>query len=300
MRWIVACLLGNLLALPVHAAEQTVWQTDRPYKAVVIGGSISKYFAGNFGQFLAFGCSKLEVINRGEVGAGGAKLKKNLQQEVLNKPAVLQAMQGGKGWILFQGGLNSVMQVRGTTQRLAELFALAHSADLRVLALSLTPWGAESDARFAGWKGLQLHEATAEVSRFLARQTAAGHGKGTKAAEDTGWTADQLPDIGIDLWNSELRDAAAALRPAGPLEASFASSPYRKDTERKAQWIAAARAVPRHYLAAQYRGFDHTHPGTAGHRLMAALACQQAPREWQCDCDAIRRSRWKGKVVAGE
>lgn len=289
MRWIGFLMLLNLLALPALAADAPVWRTDRPHKAVVIGGSISKYFAGNFGQFLEHGCSKLEVLNRGEVGAGGAKLLRNLQREVLDKPAVLRPMQGGKGWILFQGGLNSVAQVRGTMQRLAELFSLAHSADLRVLALSLTPWGADSDARFAGWKGLQLHQATAEVSRFLTG----------KPAADSGFVADQLPDIGIDLWNSELRDAQAPLRAAAPLEASFASSPYRKDTQRKGEWVAAARAVPRHYLAAAYRGFDHTHPGTAGHRLMAALACQQAPAEWQCDCDAIRRARWKGKVVGG-
>ena len=57
--------------------------------------------------------------------------------------------------------------------------------------------------------------------------------------------------------------------------------------------------MPRQFMDAKYRDFDHVHPNTAGHKLMAALACQQAPPQWQCDCDAIRRARWKGKVLAG-
>ena len=58
--------------------------------------------------------------------------------------------------------------------------------------------------------------------------------------------------------------------------------------------------VPRSFLQAKYRDFDHTHPNSAGHRLIAALACQQAPADWGCDCDAIRHAVWKGKVVAGQ
>jgi hypothetical protein len=281
---------------PASGQAASPWQTNRPYKAVVIGGSISRYFAGNFGEFLHHGCKSLEVINRGEVGAGGAKLKKNLQKEVIAKPEVLGPMQGGKGWILFQGGLNSVMQIKGTVKQLAELFALAHSADLQVVALSLTPWGSDGDSRFAGWKGLQLHEATAAVSRFLLKQAGKDTIFGGSPAK---FMAEELPDIAVDLWNSDLRDSGAALRPESQLAATFATSPYRRDVDRRDSWIAAARAVPRHFLAKTYQGFDHTHPNGQGHRLMAALVCQQAPQEWQCDCDRIRRARFKGKVVDG-
>ncbi|MEK9967710.1 MAG: hypothetical protein VW600_01150, partial [Ferrovibrio sp.] len=36
----------------------------RPIKAVVVGGSISMYYAGNYGQFLEHGCKTLEVVNK--------------------------------------------------------------------------------------------------------------------------------------------------------------------------------------------------------------------------------------------
>jgi lysophospholipase L1-like esterase len=303
--WLAALNCAAAIALPTAArAAPGPWTTDRPHKAVVIGGSISKYYAGNFGQFLHYGCKDLEVINRGEVGAGAAKLLGNLQSQVINQRALLQAMSDGKGWILLQGGLNSVGAPESTIWSLTRLIAAAHAAGLKVLALTVTPWGADDDPRFDGWNGLRLHRATEQVAEALMGKLTPARSLGRRAVQRGGdaqtWQADELADLTIDLWHSALRvGSKAPLRPAEPLRDSFASSPWRKFADQRDQWVEAARAVPRQFMDGKYRDFDHVHPNTAGHKLMAALACQQAPAEWRCDCDAIRRARWKGKVLAG-
>ena len=287
-----------------EARAASPWTTDRAHKAVVIGGSISKYYAGNFGQFLHFGCKDLEVINRGEVGAGAAKLLANLNSQVLQTQPVLDAMAHGKGWILLQGGLNSVGAPESTLWSLTRLFQAAHAGGLKVLALTVTPWGSDDDPRFDAWNGLRLHRATEHVAEGLLGKLAPSRALGRRAAQRTlgkdEWLPQELPDIAVDLWRSVLRvGAKAPLRPAEPLRQTFASSPWRKHSDQRDQWVEAAQAVPRQFMDAKYRDFDHVHPNTAGHKLMAALACQQAPAQWQCDCDAIRRARWKGKVVPG-
>lgn len=306
-RWWGAAAVALALALgwPGSArAAASAWSTTRTHKAVVIGGSISKYYAGNFGQFLHYGCKDLEVINRGEVGAGAAKLLVNLRREVLEQAALRQGMAAGQGWILLQGGLNSVGAPESTLWSLTRLIQAAHQAGLKVLALTVTPWGSDADPRFDGWNGLRLHRATEQVAEAMLGKLAPPQALGKRNAQRSGdaqsWEPSELADITVDLWHSALRAGAKVpLRPAEPLRDSFASSPWRKRGEERDQWVEAARAVPRQFMDSKYRDFDHVHPNTAGHRLMAALACQQAPAEWQCDCDAIRRARWKGRVVAG-
>ncbi len=43
--------------------------------------------------------------------------------------------------------------------------------------------------------------------------------------------------------------------------------------------------------------FDHIHPNTEGHRLMADLACPKMPASWGCDCPLVKTLVWKGKIV---
>lgn len=307
--WFKTCLVVALsscgwAACAAPASAAAPWATERTHKAVVIGGSISKYYAGNFGQFLHYGCKDLEVMNRGEVGAGAAKLLANLRSQVLETKPVLAAMGEGKGWILLQGGLNSVGAPESTLWSLTRLVQAAHGAGLKVLALTVTPWGSDDDPRFDAWNGLRLHRATELVAEGLLGKVAPSRALGRRAAQrqvsKDEWTPEELPDVAVDLWRSVLRvGAKAPLRPAEPLRQTFASSPWRKLVDQREQWVEAARAVPRQFMDSKYRDFDHVHPNTAGHKLMAALACQQAPAQWQCDCDAIRRARWKGKVLAG-
>ncbi len=309
MRTAVALLMILLLLpLSVHASPSGPWKTTRPIKAVVIGGSISMYYAGNFGQYLQYGCHNVEVLNRGKVGAGGAALAKIFREQVVADRAVMAPLQlqtqGQKGnaWVLFQGGLNSVGTPDSTAWFLSRLFASAHDSGFRVLALSLTPWGSDDDARFGGWTGLKFVRATEQVVAFVMGRLTPKQAFGARAKErDDAWQPGELPEVGVDLYHSPLRAGSQnPLRAKGPLESTFASSPFAKRAEEKRALVQAAQAVPQLYLAQKYRDFDHLHPNGEGHRLIAALVCQQAPAQWGCDCDVIRRAGWKGKVVAGK
>lgn len=297
--------LPALAASPIPPAPRPLWKTDRPHKAVVVGGSISMYYAGNFGEYLQHGCRDLEVINRGKVGAGGPALARIVRDDILGDPALTGPMRGGKGWILFQGGLNSVGSPESTAWFLSRLFLTAHEAGLQVVALTLTPWGSDADKRFDGWEGLRIQRATDHVSQFiLGRLTPAlafGGRTQDRTVADGPWLPGELPAIGVNVLQSPLQAGKEApLRPREPLLAGFAKGPFRKQVDKKDLLVAAAQAVPQRFMARKYHDFDHVHPNGEGHRLMAALVCQQAPAAWACDCDAIRRAAWKGKVVAAK
>ncbi len=295
------CCLALLLSVP-HAADAAgPWRTARPIKAVVVGGSISMYFGGNFGQYLQFGCKNLEVLNRGKVGAGGSALAAILKEGVIGDSATFAGMKSGNGWILFQGGLNSVGAPESTAYFLAKLFKTAHDAGLQVMALTLTPWGDGNDPRFAEWRGLRLMRATEHVAAFVMGKLSPKLALGARGdAHPETWQPGELPKIGLDLLHSPLRDTDAELRAKSALIQSFPQSQYRRQVDKRAELVAEAQTVPRSFLQAKYRDFDHTHPNSAGHRLIAALACQQAPADWGCDCDAIRHAVWKGKVIPGK
>lgn len=290
-------------AAPPETAAASPWKTARPVKAIVIGGSISMYFAGNFGQYLQHGCRNVEVLNRGKVGAGGPALARILADEVLGNPQVMAGFQKGNGWILFQGGLNSVGSPELTIAALAQLFKAAHDGGLKVAALTLTPWGSDKDKRFVGWDGLRTHRATEQVVDFVLGKLTPKQALGRRAAERASetWLPGELPALAVDLWRSPLRAGKTeSLRDEKALDATFDKSFYGKRPTEKAVLLAAARAVPQWYMDKKYRDFDHIHPNSQGHRLIASLLCQQAPEAWGCDCDVIRRAEWKGKVVPGK
>jgi len=293
--------LTLLVCLSPSALAAGPWRTTRPIKAVVVGGSISMYFGGNFGQYLQFGCKNLEVLNRGKVGAGGSALAAILKDGVIGDSATFSGMKSNNGWILFQGGLNSVGAPESTVYFLAKLFKTAHAAGLQVMALTLTPWGDGNDPRFADWRGLRLMRATEHVAAFVLGKLSPKVALGSRGdPHPEAWQPGELPKIGVDLLHSPLRDADAPLRASDALRQSFSQSQYRRQVHKKAELVAEAQTVPRSFLQPKYRDFDHTHPNSSGHRLIAALACQQAPADWGCDCDAIRHATWKGKVISGK
>ncbi len=272
---------------------------------MVIGGSISRYYAGNFGQFLQFGCHTLEVVNRGETGASASKMLKNFHAQVVGEAGVFTKRSPGHDWLLVQGGLNSVGAPQATAWWLSRLFVAAHTEGIQVVALSLSPWGDDADPRFEAWRGLRLQRATQQVVDFvmgsLTPATAFGARTAQRPATPQVWLPGELAELPVDLWRSPLAvGATAKLRDVAALQASLPTSPYRRSKEDQTALVAAAVAVPRQFLASKYRDFDHTHPNTAGHRLMAALVCQRAPAAWACDCDQIRRAVWRrGAVAAG-
>ncbi len=269
-------LLAALSARPAAAGQ---FKTQRPVRVVVLGGSISMYYKGNYGQFLEYGCKNIEVINRAKVGAGGPALVKRLQTEIVGNKALMAELKAAKEyWLLFQGGLNSVWSPWMTNFNLAKMFAAAKSAGFRTFALSLTPWGDDADKRFRGWEGVWTHRATRKINAYLLGKL--------------------QPDAA--LGNIGLRDKDAKLRDKAPLEAGFAKSRYRKEPQNKAKLVEEARAVPRNFLDKSYRDFDHIHPNSEGHKKMALAACRRAPASWGCDCKRLEKAVWKGKVVEGK
>jgi hypothetical protein len=295
---ICTALLAASLSVSRPADARPFADPARPIKAVVVGGSISMYYAGNYGQFLEHGCKHLEVVNKAKVGAGGRALVKRFRRNILGDRALKQGLtSGSEGWVIFQGGLNSVFAPHSTNKHLAALFSAAHDAGLKVMALTLTPWGDEKDDRFKGFEGVKTVENTKKINQFLLGKASVRQALGKLADKRTeAWASGELADIGVDVFHSPLRDHKAALRPAAPLERSFGHSRYRKKPERKAKVIEAARAVPRSFMKSTYRSFDHIHPNAEGHRVMAVRACRKAPRSWGCDCKRIARAVFKGKV----
>lgn len=303
--WIALAAALLCLATAGPAVARPRFVTQRPEKAVVIGGSISRFYAGSFGQFLQYACRDLEVVNLGEVGAGAAKMRRNFQTGVLDpKEGLLDTMPAGHRWLLVQGGLNSVWLPEATSWTLSRLFLDAHTAGFQVVALSLTPWGDDSDTRFDGWKGLRMHRATQHVVDFVMGRLKPNAAFGSRAARrsdsTSAWQTGELPNIAVDLWASDLRAGSSApLRPAEPLQATFAKSAYRRQVDAQDDLVAAARSIGRQFLAKKYHSFDPIHPNTSGHQLMASLTCQVAPAAWSCDCDALRRTQWRaGKLQA--
>ncbi len=274
------------------------FRTDRPVRVVVMGGSISMYYKGNYGQFLQHACKNIEVVNRAKVGAGGAALVRRFKEAVLKDKRLLKQLHDREAWLLFQGGLNSVFSPEMTNWHLARMFKLAADTGLRTFALTLTPWGREGTKRFDGFEGVRFVRATKKVNKFLLGKLTPDRALGRRASKHPHeWMRGELPELAVDVFNSDLRDKGAALRPEAPLRKKLRRSRYRR-AKNKDAIIAEARAVPRNYMKRSYRDFDHIHPGTRGHKVLAARACTKAPKSWGCDCGKIKRASWKrGKVI---
>ncbi len=294
---LMALLVSALLAPPAHATGPFK-DPSRKVKAVVLGGSISMYYKGNYGQYLQHGCKNLEVINRAKVGAGGPALVKRLRKVVVGNRKLMASLKGKEAWLLFQGGLNSVYSPEMTAKNLAKMFKLAKDNGFKTFALSLTPWGDDSDKRFRGFEGVFYVRATKRINAYLLGKLTPDQAFGRRAKNHPHeWMKGEVPDRAVDVFHSALRDSGAALRAAAPLEASFARSRYKKRMAKKAQLVAEARSVPRSYLKKSYRDFDHIHPNSKGHRVMAVKVCAKAPASWGCDCGRIKRAIFKGHVM---
>ena len=293
-------LFSLLLATFASPGLAAPFSTNRPNKAVVLGGSVSEYYAGNYGEYLHHGCKHLEVINRAKAKKGVPALVKRLDKEILGDRALMAATVPSKRWLIFQGGLNSVFSPEMANFHLARLFQRAHEGGLQVMALTLVPWGSDKDSRFHGFDGVRTVRRTARINDFLLRRLAPAQALGRRGRNRPHeWMKGELPDISVDVFDGPLRDEMAALRDEATLARAFERSRYRKRKGQRAALIAEARAVPRQFMQHKYWSFNHYHPNAAGHRLMAVAACKQAPAEWGCDCDRIGRAVFrKGKVSA--
>lgn len=273
---------------------------ERPVKVVVLAGSIGAWQRMPYAKHIEQMCSQVEVRNLSKTGYGAWALEQRFRQQVLENPRVDLRSPDHEYWLVFQGGLNSVAMPENTNRHIRDLFLLAHARGLKVVGLSLTPWGDDGDKRWRGIGGLSYWRYSRSIVDFVLGRSdpkqALGRYVGRRPDPDAPWDPAELADIGIDLYDSPLRDASAPARDVDEI---------RERLERDTKWqrahadedasvrnarldadAAAASRVPQWYLRKELRSFDHIHPNEEGHRLIAQTMCPSLPEHWGCTCPA--------------
>ncbi|MFT7626020.1 MAG: hypothetical protein ACI9WU_005213 [Myxococcota bacterium] len=244
-------------------------------KVVVIGGSISARQRHSFTTALASVCRNAELVNKSETGYGARALRRRFRAQLLRNPHVPLKDPRFRYWVIYSGGLNSVHAPDSAAEHTRGLFADASRAGVQVVAFTLTPWGDLVDERWRGWGALAQLRSTRRYVEFILRSV---------QAED----AATRIEVAVDLWHSALRAADAALLPTAALADQYARTPAlrRRYPDRDAGLREVSEA-PRFWLRKELRSFDHIHPNTAGHRLIAQTACPSLPASWGCDCSGL-------------
>jgi hypothetical protein len=300
----VALLLSTVLAEGTVQAQEKQpigrWKFKHPektVKVVTIAGSIGAWPAGSFSQFLGNVCKNAEIVNRSKTGFGARALKHRFRQQVVRNRRVRLHDDRFEYWLMYAGGLNSIGTPDMTIKYQVETFLLAKRHGVRVLGLSLGPWGDEGDRRWRGFAGLKYAAKTKKVVDYvmgrLGRNEALG---GYVAKEDRGlvqWKPGELPDLSVDIYDSPLRDKDAALRPMADLRRRYRRSwKLKRRFPDEAATVQRAAEIPQWYLKKEYRSFDHIHPNSEGHRQIAKRACAVVPANWSCDCARLDRLQW--------
>jgi hypothetical protein len=313
-RWIaaigtIALLVGT--ASPAGAAtgdEEAAAPTwrfkrdDKPVKVVVLAGSIGAFPDQPYAKEIARLCKHVEVKNLSKVGQGAWALKQRFKEQVIANRRVDPDAEGQEHWLVFGGGLNSVGTPKMSNRHVRDLFVLAHAHGFRVVGLTVTPWGDLADRRWRGQKALDYRRVTREVVDFsmgrLSPKDALGaYADRRKGGPEAPWDPIELPDVAVDLYDSPLRDRAAALRDLAAM---------RTELERDKRWRQATKGLdalaraakleadalmlaelPQWFMRAELRSFDHIHPNRDGHRIMAAVMCPQLPASWACTCEPL-------------
>lgn len=278
----------------------------KPIKVAVVAGSVGAYQKNPFHQQLERVCENIEVKNLSETGIGALAMKQRFRDQVLKNPHVQpkKAEEGQEYWVMLASGVNSIGMPNSTNHHLKNLIVLAHINDMKAVALSPTPWGSDKSSKHRGLEGLERRRNTQLVTDYLtgkltAKEALGSHASKRPAGADAPWVDIELPDIGINLYDSLLRDRGAELRDVEKLEEAL-----RKDRgwhkahadlseeAREAQLNADAQEaaeVPRWFMKAEYQAFDDVHPNTEGHQIMAELTCPSLPLNWGCDCGDLAK-----------
>jgi hypothetical protein len=276
---------------------------SKTVKVVVIGGSIANWKAGNFGHFLEAVCSNVEIKNRARTGYGAPKLKHHFKRQFLQNRRVKLADERFEYWLMYNGGLNSVFSPEMTIKFTAALFAKAHSKGVKVVALTLSPWGSDRDIRWHDFGGLGYYDKTRKVVDFVMGKLARNLALGRFAKEEdkglTEWREGELPTIAVNLYDSPLRNTHVTPRELPRLTRIYERSRKLKRIYPNGQEaIERASRVPLWYLKPEFRAFDHIHPNSRGHREIAKQICPQLPENWGCSCPRLGEVEWrKGKVL---
>lgn len=294
-------LLGVAAVAPAQDPDWRFNRHDRHVKVALIAGSIGAFGDRPYASLLNEWCANVDVQNLSQVGQGAPALYSLFREQVLENPRVPLGAPGYEVWLLFGGGLNSVGAPERTNRAIRRIFQVAYRRRVGVVALTLTPWGSEDDARWRGARALHVLRSTRNVvdyvlGRATPRQALGSYARAREGVDWPGapWLENERPNIAIDLYDSPLRH-----RDAEPWSLDRA----RDQLERDPAWVRAMRGLspeqrearlerdarelseaPRFFLDPEYRGFDHIHPNRAGHHVMASTMCPRLPPSWGCAC----------------
>lgn len=272
---------------------------DKPVKVVVLAGSIGAWPRQPYAEQIEGLCANVEVRNISKTGLGAWALKQRFQQQVTDNKYLRWNVEGQEHWLVFGGGLNSVGNPKGTNHHMRRLFELAHRRGMKVVGLTLTPWGDDRDKRWRDVNALRSRRTTQAVVDFMMGRLTPEQALGALAskrrvAADAPWDPTELPDVSIDLYDSPLRDRSAPLRDLDQMRTVLAKSKQWQrahdeldELQRQTKLEADARELaeaPRWFMREELRSFDHIHPNTDGHRLMAETMCPSLPESWGCSC----------------
>lgn len=273
-------------------------EADKPVKVVVLAGSVGAYKRNPYAKRIEDMCTNVEVENISAAGYGAWALKRRFQQQVIKNPRVNLRDPNFEYWLVFQGGLNSVATPEKANRHIRDLFLMAHRRGVRVVGFSLTPWGKESDKRWAGPSGLYYQRNTQKVVDYVVGRSEPREALGVHVEKRTDpeapWDPSELADIGIDLYDSPLRARDTPPRDVEAMRKALSRDNRWKrrhadlDEQARAEALeadaASAAAVPTWYMRPELHAFDHIHPNEEGHRLIAEIACPQLPENWGCAC----------------
>lgn len=306
-------VLGAVVSAPASEAQQarcvsgyTCRETDwrftyasRPVKVVLLAGSIGAFQDEPYPRLIHEWCANAEIRNLSRVGFGASQLHQLWTQEVLRNPRYPMGARGVELWVWWNGGLNSAGIPQRTNRYIRRVFTEAHQRNIRVVGMTLSPWGTlEDERRWGGARGLDTYRNTRRIVDFVmgraSPRDALGEYVSDRAEPDAPWAPAELADVRIDLYDSALRDAQAAPRDVAEMQrvlerdARYRARVERLDASARARQLERDASVlselPRWFLRPELRGFDPIHPNREGHRAIAELACPQLPASWGCQC----------------
>lgn len=323
LRFALACFAWPLFFVPTGASAQEApaadstaapeeppvegpprWRfrkDERPVKVIVLAGSIGARPSSSYAHHIESMCSSVELRNLSKTGYGAAKLAERFEQRALKNPYAKLNLPQFEYWMLFGGGLNSVGVPERSNHAIRKLFVRAHRVGFSVLALSLTPWGSDKDQRrWAGVAGYRYLQATQKMVDFVMgrlnpHQALGDFAKRRKGLNPVRFSAAELPDLAIDLFDSPLRHYSARTRKVESMRRQLARNWFwkkehqglpPKDREARLDRDAErSAAIPQFYLHPRLHSFDAIHPNAKGHKLMADLICPSLPKSWTCKCE---------------
>lgn len=276
--------------------------TDKPIKVTLLAGSVGAYQRGNYAKRLAGVCSNVELKNISKTGLGAFPLKRHFKRQVLENRHLNVRNRDDEQWLIIHSGLNSIGMPRSTNHHLKNIVVLAKMAGMKVVALSPTPWGSSGSSSFKGLEGLQRRDATQLVTDFILGklspvQALGSHADKRPAGAEAGWVDLETPDVRVDLYDSQLRDAESKPRDVEKMKTLLQKDrTWKKDHEamdevQHAAWLQTdaerAATVPQWFMKPDLRAFDHIHPNKNGHLIIAETVCPSLPSNWGCDCSKL-------------